>query len=110
MTHGRGKVTNLHGGDSDNVVGGRDKSVHAPVAVNFDPCLLDQLHVFLVLFDVCLSREKFASLRRCSRNDGEGCRGYDGADVVAIGILNESMSVRPTPPDIEPTGLAVLSL
>jgi hypothetical protein len=84
MMQARGKATNLHGGGSDNVVGGGDKSVHAAVAVNLDPCLLDQLHVFLVLFDVCLSREQFAPLRRCGRNDSEGCRGDDGTDVVAI--------------------------
>ena len=48
--------TNLQRSSCHNVVRGRNQTVHTAVTINFRSCLLDQIDVFNILFNVSFRR------------------------------------------------------
>ena len=80
--------TNLQRSSCHNVVRGRNQSVHTAVTINFRSCLLDQIDVFNILFNVSFRRQQFASFWWGRRNDGTSRRRDNRAYIKTIRILH----------------------
>jgi hypothetical protein len=57
-------ITHFQSRNRNDVLRGRNQTIHTSIPIYLYPCLLDELYIFLILLNAILSRGKFPALWR----------------------------------------------